>query len=159
MDRPLTVDEIMMAERERWQHPGFMWCQRCFRPHPVTTWHTTMYGTSSGMSPLCVPCYSMLTPEERLPYYKKLWIYWFKDYHPCDVPWEVIRAACLHEADPLPVPSPEMGMAMMRSCPSAWRGMYWDGERNQHILVPNLPEEVQKEWDEWFLTRGNKNGT
>ena len=58
--------------------------------------HDTEYAKDRGCFPLCEECWAMLSPEERLPYYRQLWQEWQK-YGPSDVKWETIEAAVLNE--------------------------------------------------------------
>ena len=72
---------------------GFSGCNRCGdkwnwkEPHYVT-YHETERG-SSGMFPLCEECYQQLTPEERYPYYRRLYFSWCNPDQPID--WELVK--------------------------------------------------------------------
>lgn len=73
--------------------PGYGACARCH-----TNWHfcdghsTTATNSSWGMFPLCEQCWSELTPELRLPYYRKLFDRWPRDEHQS---WEALSDAVL----------------------------------------------------------------
>lgn len=43
------------------------------------TGHSTPYNVASGCFPLCEACWSELSPDERLPYYRQLWQRWLRD--------------------------------------------------------------------------------
>lgn len=58
-------------------HSGYGACGRCNRTWDITDNHTTYYASDSGCFPLCADCWKKLTPEERLPYYQRLYIGWF----------------------------------------------------------------------------------
>lgn len=47
-------------------------CGRCHAPWWATEWHTTDYSESGGCFPLCEPCWSGLTVEQRVPFYMDL---------------------------------------------------------------------------------------
>lgn len=56
--------------------PNYSCCRKC-----STTWvfvksHNTMYTNNNGMFPLCEKCWSELIPEQRLSYYKNLFLEW-----------------------------------------------------------------------------------
>jgi len=58
-------------------HPGipdqvFGRCGRCNRSWKWVKGHATNYTESSGCFPLCDSCWKALTPEQRLPFYRKL---------------------------------------------------------------------------------------
>ncbi len=76
--------------------PRYSFCMRC-----KTTWffvkeHSTNYKTGDncavGCFPLCEKCWSELTPEQRLPYYKELWLEWANRDK---MEWEDIEMAVL----------------------------------------------------------------
>lgn len=106
VDEPITgkIVEDPRAIDERAQNGNGI-CGRCRRPwnrsdvvgdHGVIG-HSTPLSDHSACFPLCKTCWSGLKPEERLPYYRDLWVdwnQWKRNY----VPWEVMEAACLHEA-------------------------------------------------------------
>ena len=52
------------------KHSG---CGRCGVTCNCCQSHYTDYTPYHGCSPLCEHCWSRLTPEERLPYYRKLY--------------------------------------------------------------------------------------
>lgn len=145
MDPPLTSVERIRAATERAMSPGFSHCFRCLRPWSKVHGHQTPYRRPGcGCFPLCEGCWSMLTPAERLPYYKQLWCRWFDDG--ADVPWEVIRAACLHEVLPTRVNSWEEGVRQMRESDGEWEGLTSDGDKI--LLIPLLPKEVRQAWSD-----------
>lgn len=52
---------------------GYSGCFRCGGTWDYAQYHSTDYtGNGGGCFPLCEPCWSGLTPEERLPYYALL---------------------------------------------------------------------------------------
>lgn len=63
----------------RWSQllaPSYGHCERC-----GTTWnfvkpHSTYFTPERGCFPLCVECWEELTPEGRVPYYRKLYNRW-----------------------------------------------------------------------------------
>lgn len=57
-------------------HPGFSSCFRCWRVWKIAKPHSTMYTDSFGCFPLCEECWQVLTPEQRLPYYRALYDKW-----------------------------------------------------------------------------------
>lgn len=81
-------------------------CNRCDEPWCVVEWHTTEYSEVSGCFPLCDSCWTVLTPETRLPFYKEMmsdWHrqavifgYWTPDYdRDLDNQWQQIHVAVL----------------------------------------------------------------
>lgn len=84
--------------------PSYGFCGRC-----RTTWyfvkeHVTMYSTGGGMFALCEKCWAELTPDTRLPFYRRLYAEWEESgrrglgttdgrpYEP-SARWETIEAA------------------------------------------------------------------
>lgn len=73
-------------------------CYRCggsweFLPH-----HTTEYNDRNGCFPLCETCWTDLTPETRLEFYRRLWVAWGQWPDPTtdrDEQWRQIEAAVL----------------------------------------------------------------
>lgn len=59
-----------------YRHRGFSECYCCHTPWPMCKEHTTMYTLGRGCFPLCETCWSGMTPEERLSYYRQLWLSW-----------------------------------------------------------------------------------
>lgn len=59
--------------------PGYGDCLRCHTAWAFVKGHSTSYTETSGCFPLCEACWSELTPEERLPYYRLLWNRWCAD--------------------------------------------------------------------------------
>lgn len=52
-------------------------CLRCKTPWLFVKSHVTDYSISSGCFPLCEKCWSELTPDQRLPFYRELITRWF----------------------------------------------------------------------------------
>ncbi len=84
--------------------PMYSACGRCGMPLNVTKHHSTDVNESGGMFPLCEKCWNDLTPQDRLPYYKKLydsWVMTMPLYLPdgsqpkVNMTWEEIEAAVL----------------------------------------------------------------
>lgn len=65
--------ELAAIAHSMWR--GYGSCQRCRMPWSVTEGHSTTFG-ARGMFPLCVECWTALTPKERLPFYQQLWDSW-----------------------------------------------------------------------------------
>jgi hypothetical protein len=82
--------------------PQYSACGRCGRPWNVCKGHSTYYKSGSGCYPLCEECWSELTPDERLPYYRALWVDWqsygydTKNGIPWDELWNMIEGAVLN---------------------------------------------------------------
>lgn len=66
-------------------HPGYSCCGRCARTfhcsgpdcYHITDYEFTADGfPTSGIFPLCEKCWKILTPQERLPYYRRLYYSW-----------------------------------------------------------------------------------
>lgn len=85
--------------------PGYSACVRCGMPWHVTKSHNTLVTEWRGMFPLCESCWKELTPQDRLPHYRKLYESWLKTepetlpdgtpYKGLDMTWEEIEAAVL----------------------------------------------------------------
>ncbi len=85
--------------------PRYSACGRCGTPWRVTKHHSTNVNEMGGMFPLCESCWKGLTPQDRLPYYRKLYDSWFKNmletlpdgtpYKGPNMTWEEIEAAVL----------------------------------------------------------------
>ena len=106
---------LALASQEK--NPTMSFCQRCgltwadVEPHD-TYYHTENYNyppstqesdqpkissCTYGIFPLCEYCWSELTPEERLPYYRRVWELWHK-YDPIkndEEQWRQIEKAVL----------------------------------------------------------------
>lgn len=63
----------------RLAYPTSGTCIRCGMPWRVTKHHVTDVANRNGMFPLCEICWKDLTPQERLPHYKKQYESWLKD--------------------------------------------------------------------------------
>jgi hypothetical protein len=70
---------------------GYSSCGRCGITWNFVKHHSTMYNRGSGMFPLCEYCWSQLTPEERLPFYRDLYYKW----HDERINWNDIEKAVL----------------------------------------------------------------
>jgi hypothetical protein len=72
--------------------PGYSTCLACGVPWRFAREHSTPYAhgrnTTSGMFPLCEPCWASMKPDERLPYYAALCAKWDS---PPD--WESVESA------------------------------------------------------------------
>lgn len=66
----------LLAAFLRLLSPGWGCCHCCGMPWRFTEGHATNYSENSGCFPLCESCWKRLTPEERLPYYRKLLDIW-----------------------------------------------------------------------------------
>ncbi len=83
--------------------PLYSWCGRCGMPWRVTKNHMTGVNERGGMFPLCESCWKDMTPQERLPYYRKLYESWLRPvilpdgtpYKGTNLTWEEIEAAVL----------------------------------------------------------------
>lgn len=53
-------------------NPSYSCCRFCNRPWNVCKWHDTPISEGQDCFPLCEDCWSVLSPEERLPYYEDL---------------------------------------------------------------------------------------
>ena len=82
-------------------------------------------------------------PIERLPYYRQLWNRWHAGGS--DVPWAVIRAACLYEREFESVPSLEEGLQRLKAEPDAWEAVTGT---SRYFLKPTLPPELVKAWSD-----------
>lgn len=72
-------------------------CFQCGASWEFTDGHSTLYDSNMGCSPLCDKCWSSLTPEQRLPYYRSLWVSWLGEVDDDLVRarWPAIEAAVL----------------------------------------------------------------
>lgn len=86
-------------------YPFYSACGRCGMPWGATKNHVTKVTENRGIFPLCEKCWKDLTPQERLPYYRKLYESWLKTapktlpdgtpYKGTNMTWEEIEAAVL----------------------------------------------------------------
>ncbi len=74
---------------------GYSYCLRCYRTWNVVKEHSTRYTMYNGCFPLCEDCWSKLTPEKRLYYYKKLFNKWKRNGYVDDSIWKDIEKAVL----------------------------------------------------------------
>lgn len=80
-------------------------CGCCNRRWDEVKGHTTMiHGTPMGMFPLCEECWAKLSVEERLPFYKALWLRWRNDPHVPrpDDDWDIHELSVRDEAEGRP---------------------------------------------------------
>jgi hypothetical protein len=101
-DKVYRFDLLVMLRRAfgaitRIITPGYSYCGKCGITWKFVKGHSTNYTNSRGCFPLCEHCWELLTPEERLPYYKDLWDSWHGWGKP-DVEWKTIKEAVLSEA-------------------------------------------------------------
>ena len=76
--------------------PGYSWCKRCGTPWKFIGEHATWYRPGYGVFALCQPCWSELTPKERLPFYRQVFDDW--ERVGCgDREWPEIERAVLTE--------------------------------------------------------------
>ena len=87
--------------------PGWGRCGDCGMLWTAVTGHNTSFTESRGMFPLCERCWEALTPEERLPHYRKAWETW----PPGHAEWEVIERVVLEEEKHKLVFKPESGVS------------------------------------------------
>jgi hypothetical protein len=80
---------------ERAENPGYGWCYRCKRPWSSCERHLTEEGDGRGCFPLCEECWSELSPEKRLQFYRAMWSIWVAEGHVDDTRWERIEKAVL----------------------------------------------------------------
>ncbi|MCW2601852.1 MAG: hypothetical protein JWM02_3681 [Frankiales bacterium] len=73
---PVSAQRRALAAIARAAAPGYGYCYRCEMPWKFTENHTTWYSERRGCFPLCEPCWVVLTPEQRLPFYERLLHEW-----------------------------------------------------------------------------------
>lgn len=106
----LLVGLVIEGCGERERLPGidqnapiraFGTCGRCDESWAYVEGHSTRYTEREGCFPLCEDCWSALTPEERLPYYREMWEDWWqgakREEHIADLnrKWPQIEKAVL----------------------------------------------------------------
>lgn len=74
--------------------PGYSHCLKCRTTWPFVKHHSTQFTQSRGMFPLCEQCWAELTPETRLPFYRRLWLLW-ANMNEKDDEWPLIERAVL----------------------------------------------------------------
>lgn len=75
--------------------PGYSWCRRCETPWLFVHHHDTTYRPGYGLIALCRKCWTELSPEQRLPFYRQVWEHWQEIGRTDDEEWEAIKAAVL----------------------------------------------------------------
>lgn len=75
-----------------WQSIGYSNCYRCKLTWNIVESHTTAYNELWACFPLCEGCWGELTPDERLPYYRKMYDSWDAP----EVDWMEIEKAVLN---------------------------------------------------------------
>jgi hypothetical protein len=83
--------------------PMYSACGRCGMTWNVTKYHSTYVPVGRGLFPLCESCWKDLTPQDRLPYYRKLYESWLvpvilpdgTPYKGPNMTWEEIETAVL----------------------------------------------------------------
>lgn len=133
----------LRAIAERLLHPGYSHCYRCGRPWACVEGHSTPYADGSACFPLCEGCWGALTPQDRLPFYRQLFVDWRRQGS--RVPLAVIEAACLHERPVVKAPSADEAIAALNSEPWEWERVLVD--HRGFWLVPHLPVEVRQAWE------------
>jgi hypothetical protein len=76
-------------------YPSYGGCFRCLRQWKIVAPHHTMYSDSAGCFPLCGECWRELTPETRLPFYRKLYNQWASELNPCMPTFQDIKNAVM----------------------------------------------------------------
>lgn len=80
----------------RYLWPGYSTCMRCGRPWVVCCPHYTNYTMGRGCFPLCKECWGELTPETRLPFYRRLLDEWVRNDATKEKLWKDIEQAVLN---------------------------------------------------------------
>jgi hypothetical protein len=79
--------------------PGYCWCYACGTAWKFVDGHVTHYTERDEMGrgcfPLCEKCWGERTPEQRLPFYRRLWELWNGDGHTTEDEWVAIRSAVM----------------------------------------------------------------
>lgn len=94
----------------RFLYPFCGGCGRCWVSWKVVDHYSVKYTTTSGEPQgtyiFCVLCKEELSPDERLPYYRRLYIRWMKMYDGYsrvhdgpEVSWDVLKDAVLKGTD------------------------------------------------------------
>ncbi len=93
------VPKVLRVGFERALAPGYGTCYKCQRPWKFVKSHSTQYTETWGCFPLCEGCWSSMTPRERLPYYRQLWLNWGGEETAKDEQhsWPLIKEAVLAE--------------------------------------------------------------
>lgn len=88
----LIVAAIVAALTVWWNGIGYGSCECCGRSWKRAKYHQTYYGErgDGGLVALCERCWHELTPEQRVPYYRRLFARW-TDRSPDE--WEKIERA------------------------------------------------------------------
>lgn len=69
-------EDTLVSKTQRITNPGSGVCMRCGTPWRLKETHSTDYGGGRACFPLCEECWSLLSPEERLPFYVHLMCVW-----------------------------------------------------------------------------------
>lgn len=72
--------------------PSYSCCEKCNTTWVFVKYHNTMYTNSRGMFPMCEKCWCELIPEQRLPFYRSVFLRWNNDG---SLDFEVIKKAVL----------------------------------------------------------------
>ena len=76
--------------------PGYSFCMRCGITWKFVKGHSTSFTKTDGCFPLCEYCWNILeTPENRLPYYKRLFNEWKQWGEQSIEKWDEIKKAIL----------------------------------------------------------------
>lgn len=86
-ERPTTINRRLGGLAKIFA-PGYGCCLKCLTPWRFVNAHMTRVTALSGCFPLCEKCWSEMTPEERLPYYRDLFSAWDNP----DPDWHAIEA-------------------------------------------------------------------
>jgi hypothetical protein len=72
--RPNALRAAHRAALERIRYPSYSTCGKCRRPWATVEPHVTMVTWERGYFPLCEGCWESMTPDQRLPYYRKQYV-------------------------------------------------------------------------------------
>ena len=100
MESNLNCEEFQyyQAYIERLMAPEYSTCGKCKRPWKFVEHHSTSISKTNSCFPLCESCWQELqTPENRLPYYRKMWLKWL--VWDGEAKWEVFEKAVLKEVE------------------------------------------------------------
>lgn len=116
-------------------------CQACDESFSGCDSHITQLGNAMGIAVLCEACWERYTVPDRLRFYKARWI-----AMESQVPWEVVRAAVLHERIPCHVQSVEHAQYLIQTEPDVWFAYVTcdDGI----MVVPRIAPQILESWYE-----------